>query len=69
MLDNIVRRLKLPEEKVFINYPLVGNTVSASIPIALKDAVNDGRVKRGDQIMLVGFGVGYSWGACLVRWQ
>ena len=69
VLDNIVRRLKLPENKVFVNYPMVGNTVSASIPIALKDAVNEGRVKRGDQIMLVGFGVGYSWGACLVRWQ
>jgi len=69
VLDNIVRRLKLPEEKVFVNYPQVGNTVSASIPIALKDAINEGRVKRGDQIMLVGFGVGYSWGACLVRWQ
>jgi len=69
VLDNIVRRLKLPEKKVFVNYPLIGNTVSASIPIALKDAVNEGRVKRGDQIMLVGFGVGYSWGSCLVRWQ
>ena len=69
VLDNIVRRLKLPEKKVFVNYPLIGNTVSASIPIALKDAVNEGRVKRGDQIMLVGFGVGYSWGSCLVCWQ
>jgi len=69
VMDNVIRRLGLPEEKVFVNYPRVGNTVSASIPIALKDAVNEKRLKNGDKVMLIGFGVGYSWGACLVIWD
>ena len=69
VMDNIIRRLELPEEKVFVNYHRVGNTVSASIPIALKDAVDEKRLKKGDQVMLVGFGVGYSWGACLLHWD
>ncbi|MGY8713918.1 MAG: 3-oxoacyl-[acyl-carrier-protein] synthase III C-terminal domain-containing protein, partial [Verrucomicrobiia bacterium] len=45
-----------------------GNTVSATIPIALKDASDQGRLKKGDTVMLVGFGVGYSWGSVLVEW-
>ena len=69
VIDNIIRHLGLPEEKVFVNYHRVGNTVSASVPIALKDAVDGKRLKRGDLVMLVGFGVGYSWGACLVEWD
>lgn len=68
VIDNIIRHLSLPKEKVFCNYQRVGNTVSASIPIALKDAVNEGRLKEGDLVMSVGFGVGYSWGACLLEW-
>jgi 3-oxoacyl-[acyl-carrier-protein] synthase-3 len=46
----------------------VGNTVSASIPIALCDAERAGRLQPGMRVMLVGFGVGLSWGACLVNW-
>lgn len=68
VMDNIIRRLKLPPGKVFINCQQVGNTVSASIPIALKDATDQKRLKKGDLIMLVGFGVGLSWGGCLVEW-
>ena len=68
VLDNIIRRLDLPEEKVFVNMGQIGNTVSATIPIALKDAVDEKRLKEGDLVMLVGFGVGYSWGGCLIRW-
>ena len=48
---------------------LTGNTVSASIPIALKEAALEKKIKKGDVIMLVGFGVGYSWGSCLVKWN
>jgi 3-oxoacyl-[acyl-carrier-protein] synthase-3 len=69
VIDNIIRRLDLPEEKVFVNYNRVGNTVSASIPIALKDAADEGQLKDGDLVMLVGFGVGYSWGGCIVSWD
>lgn len=69
VIDNIIRRLELPEEKVFVNYQNIGNTVSATIPIALSDAVRAKRLNKGDQVMLVGFGVGLSWGGCVVRWN
>jgi 3-oxoacyl-[acyl-carrier-protein] synthase-3 len=68
VLDNIARHLQIPSEKLFTNYQNIGNTVSATIPIALKDAFDQGRLKKGDTVMLVGFGVGYSWGSCLVEW-
>ena len=68
VMDNIIRRLNLPADKVFCNYTDVGNTVSASIPIALKDAENKGIFKNNKLVMMVGFGVGYSWGATLMKW-
>jgi 3-oxoacyl-[acyl-carrier-protein] synthase-3 len=69
VLENIIRIMSLDKDKVFINLKYVGNTVSASIPIALKDAENQNRLKDGDQVMLVGFGVGLSWGATLINWR
>jgi len=69
VIDSIIRRLDLPEEKVFINYQNIGNTVSATIPIALSDAAKEKKLKAGDQVMLVGFGVGYSWGGCIIQWD
>ena len=68
VIDNLVKKLSLNEEKVFTNYGSIGNTVSATIPIALKDAVTQGRLKNGDRVMVVGFGVGLSWGATLINW-
>ena len=44
-----------------------GNTVSATIPIALYNAINDKKITTGDKLMLVGFGVGYSWGGCIIE--
>ena len=69
VMDNIIRRLRLPDERVFKNYHRIGNTVSASLPIALKDALEKKRIRDGNLIMLMGFGVGYSWGGCLVHWD
>ena len=69
VMDNIIRRLRLPDERVFKNYHRIGNTVSASLPIALKDALEKKRIIDGNLIMLMGFGVGYSWGGCLVHWD
>jgi 3-oxoacyl-[acyl-carrier-protein] synthase-3 len=69
VLDNIVRHLDLPDEKVFRGFGQIGNMVSASIPIALKQAVDQGRLLVGQRIVLAGFGVGYSWGACVLRWS
>ena len=66
VIENLVRRLELDEEKVFVNYKNVGNTVSASIPIALKQAYDGKKLHKGDKVMLVGFGVGLSWGSCLM---
>ncbi|RJS93471.1 3-oxoacyl-ACP synthase III family protein [Salinisphaera sp. Q1T1-3] len=67
VLDGIRERLKLPEEKFVVCMEDIGNTVSCSVPIALKRAVLSGQIKPGALVLLVGFGVGLSWGATLVR--
>jgi len=67
-LDHLERALAIPPEKMWRNLADVGNTVSASIPIAIKDAETAGRIKPGDRLALAGFGVGFSWGACIVDW-
>jgi len=67
MLERLRARMKLPEEKFLVKMGQ-GNMVSASIPIALKHALDDRRLRDGDLIALVGWGVGYSWGATLLRW-
>jgi len=67
-LEYLQRWLKLPPEKSFCNISHVGNLVSASIPVALREAEISGRLHPGMRVMLVGFGVGLSWGACMVDW-
>ncbi|AQQ72444.1 3-oxoacyl-[acyl-carrier-protein] synthase 3 [Limihaloglobus sulfuriphilus] len=67
MLNYICREIGADESKFHIDVADVGNTVSATIPIALKDAMDQGVVQRGDRVLLVGFGVGYSWGAVVVE--
>lgn len=69
MLEHLRKKLQLPLEKFFTSFQDYGNTVSSTIPIALKDAMDQGKIKSGDRVVLVGFGVGYSWGATLVQWQ
>lgn len=69
MLEHLRKKLKLPAEKFVISMSHCGNTVSSTIPIALKQAVEAGRLKSGALVMLLGFGVGYSWGATFVRWR
>ncbi len=64
----VQRVLKLPDEKVFNNIQRYGNTTAASIPIALSEAWQEGKVKKGDLICLAAFGSGFTWGACLLRW-
>jgi 3-oxoacyl-[acyl-carrier-protein] synthase-3 len=68
IMDAAARRLGLPIEKVFSNVAEYGNTSAASIPIALCEAVQDGRVKAGDTIVLSSFGAGLSWAASAIRW-
>tara|TARA_B100000579_G_scaffold238235_1_gene195350 strand:- start:2410 stop:3417 length:1008 start_codon:yes stop_codon:yes gene_type:complete len=66
-IDSLIKILKIDSKKVYINIDKVGNTVSASIPIALKDALSDGKIKDGDKILCCGFGVGLSWGTCIIQ--
>jgi len=68
MLEHLRKKLRIPEAKFYISMEYTGNTVSCTIPIALENAARDGTLKRDATVMLVGFGVGYSWGACLMRW-
>jgi 3-oxoacyl-[acyl-carrier-protein] synthase-3 len=64
----VARNLKLREDQVFNNIQKYGNTTAASIPIALNEARQAGRVKDGDLVLLTAFGAGLTWGANLIRW-
>lgn len=68
MLEHLRQTMNLPAEKFFLHLEHTGNTVSSTIPIALKAALEEGRLKPGMRVMLVGFGVGLSWAATLLRW-
>ncbi len=68
MLEHLRKKAGIPEGKMVLALRECGNTVSATIPIALRQAVNEGRLRPGGRVMLIGFGVGYSWAAALMRW-
>lgn len=68
LLEEIRRILDIPSERFFIGLSKTGNTVSSTIPIALKQAVLERRLRRGNLVMVVGFGVGLSWAATIIRW-
>lgn len=62
------KRFDLPEDRVIVNIDSYGNMSSASIPVALDEAISAGRIKRGDLLALVGFGAGLTWGAAILRY-
>ncbi len=66
--DAVAQRLGFGSERVYSNIARYGNTTAASIPIALAEAVREGRLQRGDLLITVAFGSGFTWGANLVRW-
>ncbi len=68
ILNAVGQRLGIPEEKVCVNVQRYGNTSAASIPLALDDAVQAGRLKAGDLVLLCAFGGGLTWGSALIRW-
>jgi 3-oxoacyl-[acyl-carrier-protein] synthase-3 len=68
IIEAVVKRARLPSEKVFMNLQRYGNTSAASNLIALYEAVKEGRVKRGDHIVMVAFGAGLTWGSVLLQW-
>lgn len=68
IIQSAARRLRVPADKFFINVQRYGNTSAASIPVALYEAVQQGRIEDGQLGVLVTFGAGYTWGACTIRW-
>lgn len=66
--EMVQRRLKLRDDQVFNNIQKYGNTTAASIPLALDEAIKEGRLDKGDLLVLTAFGAGFTWGAALVRW-
>jgi 3-oxoacyl-[acyl-carrier-protein] synthase-3 len=67
MIDFLRKKLAIPEEKFFMDMADTGNTVSATIPIGLKKALDKGLIREGHKVVLCGFGVGYSWGATIIQ--
>ncbi|MDB4966595.1 MAG: 3-oxoacyl-[acyl-carrier-protein] synthase [Myxococcales bacterium] len=67
ILENVAQRCGLPMDKFYLNIHKYGNTSSASIPIALDEAMREGKVKQGDLVLMAALGAGLSWGSALVR--
>ncbi|CAM3766786.1 MULTISPECIES: beta-ketoacyl-ACP synthase III [Clostridium] len=67
IIDYVVKRLGIPREKFITNLQNYGNTSGASIPIALCESIDEGNLKKGDNIIMVGFGGGLTWGAALIK--
>jgi len=68
IIMSAAERLGLDQEKVVINIERYGNTTAATIPLALQDAVSDGRLKKGDLVLLTSVGAGFTVGSILLRW-
>jgi len=66
--EMVQRKLGLPDDKMYNNIMRYGNTTAASIPIALSEAVDEGKIERGDLVAFTAFGSGFTWGGALVRW-
>ena len=68
IIDGMAKKLALPANKVIITVERHGNTSAASVPLALDEGVRDGRIKRGDLLLLEAMGGGFTWGSALARW-
>ena len=68
VIESVRKHLALPPEKFFVNIQTRGNTTAASIPIAMADARDAGVLKRGQLVLLVAFGSGFTWGGTLIRY-
>lgn len=69
IIESSSKRLAMPEEKMFVNLDKYGNMSGASIPFALYEAQKSGRIKKGDNVLMVGFGAGLTWGAVVLKWS
>ena len=68
IIEGVAKRLHFPMDKVFVNIQRYGNTSAASVPIAIAEAAASGRLRRGDKVLLVAFGGGFTWGAAVLEW-
>ncbi|MDP7163989.1 MAG: beta-ketoacyl-ACP synthase III [Alphaproteobacteria bacterium] len=68
IIDGTARKLKLASEKVVVTVERHANTSAASVPLALAEAVGDGRIKAGDVVLMEAMGGGFAWGGCVARW-
>ena len=68
IIQATARKLKMPMDHVIQTVQDHGNTSAASVPMALDVAVRDGRIQRGDMLLLEAFGGGFTWGSALIRW-
>ena len=69
IIESIAKRFKQPMEKFYVNLDKYGNTSAATIPIAIDEARNEGKIKKGDRLLLVGFGGGLTYGSCIIEWS
>jgi 3-oxoacyl-[acyl-carrier-protein] synthase III len=69
IIEASVKRLKIGIDRFYLNLEKYGNTSSATIPVALYEAYKEGRLKKGDHVVLVGFGAGLTWGSVLIKWN
>jgi 3-oxoacyl-[acyl-carrier-protein] synthase-3 len=68
ILESTARKLGLPMEKMVVTVDRHANTSAASIPLALAQAVDDGRIQRGDMVLMEAMGAGFTWAAAALRW-
>lgn len=68
ILDSLAKRVGIDEDRVFVNVHKYGNTSAGTIPVALTEALEEGRIKPGDYVLSATFGAGLTWGAALIRW-
>jgi 3-oxoacyl-[acyl-carrier-protein] synthase-3 len=68
IIETAAKKLGVPRERTVVNIDRYGNTSAASIPLALAEAADDGRIKEGDLVLLSGFGAGMTWASALLRW-
>lgn len=68
IIDHVIKKMRLPKDKVYVNLQKYGNTSAASVPLALDEALAEGKIKKGNIIVLSGFGAGLTSGANIIRW-
>lgn len=69
ILDKLRKKTKFTEAQFLVSFEYYGNTVSSTIPLGLELALKDGKLQSGDNVLICGFGVGYSWAGCLIEWD